>query len=72
MTNSHLSAAGIPCVHCPTGFSGGAIADIISSMTVMPLHFIAAAALLLVAAAIMVRNMDKTISSISRALNYHV
>ena len=41
-------------------------------MAVIPLHFIAAAALLLVAVAIMVGNMDKTIASISRALNYHV
>ena len=47
------------------------MADIISSMNVMPLHFIAAAALLLVAFAIMAGNMDKTIASISRDLNYH-
>ena len=46
--------------------------DIISSMNIMALHFIAAAALLMVAVAIMVGNMDKTIASISRALNYHV
>ena len=45
---------------------------IISPMNVMPLHFIAAAALLLVAFAIRAGNMDKTIASTSRALNYHV
>ena len=43
-----------------------------SFMHVMSLHFIAAATLLLVAFAIMAGNMDKTIASISRALNYHV
>ena len=43
-----------------------------SAMHVMPLHFIAAAALLLAAFACMAGNMDKTIASISRAHNYHV
>ena len=41
-------------------------------MNVMPLHFIADAALLLVAFAIMAGNMDKTLASISRSHNYHV
>ena len=58
-----MSASGIPCVHCPTG----ATADIVSFMNVMPPHFIATAALLLAAFAIMAGNMDKTIASISRA-----
>ena len=47
-------------------------ADIISSMNVMLLKFVAAAALLLVAVAIMAGNMDKTIASIARSHNYHV
>ena len=43
-----------------------------SFMHVMSLHFIAAAALLLVAFASTAGNMDKTIASISRAHNCHV